>query len=319
MGQLPWKISLLGFGGWQLGGRRWGPFDLREGKRALHTALDLGVNFFDTAPTHGLGQSERLIGEAIASRPDLEVFVATKVPPLNGEWPARNGTPLSDAFTPAHVRSSVEESLRNLGRSHIDLLQLHVWLDEWRRDDELWETLGRLRDEGKIRQWGVSLNAGEPETGIGVARSRQVAAVQTVYNLFDQRARNSLLPTCREHRIGVIGRVPLDEGGLSGTLRSDTQFPEGDIRRSYFAGELLGETVRRVEWIRRELTGGEVPDVATCAVRFAISPPAISTVIVGMTRVAHVEANVRAVEAGPLPDALLAKTPGFEWVPRANQ
>jgi len=254
--------------------------------------MELGINFVDTAYVYGDGLSERLIGQALRATPrHHDVYIATKIPPKNMDWPAVPTTPLREAFPADWIRACTERSLRNLGVECIDLQQFHVWTDAWAHEAEWIAAVQRLKREGKIRAFGVSINDHEPESAVALVRSGQIEAVQVIYNVFDQQPAEALLPLCQAHDVGVIARVPFDEGGLTGTLTPETTFPRDDWRRDYFTRERLRFTVERVERLRPLLLRGEVTTVAHGALRFCLSHPTISTVIPGMRTVAHVEDN----------------------------
>jgi aryl-alcohol dehydrogenase-like predicted oxidoreductase len=307
------RVSEIGVGAWAMGGGMWGGPRDADTRAALARAVEHGVNFIDTALAYGQGHSEALVGELVRQHP--EVLVATKVPPRSGQWPARPSARLEEFFPAEWIVSSCEESLRNLGLPHIDLLQLHVWADAWTDADEWYAAMVRLREAGKIRLIGVSINSHDPASAVRLARSGRVDALQVFYNLFDQSPEDELFSACQAHGVGVLARVPLDEGGLTGKLREDTVFPDGDFRSSYFGGGLLKETVRRVEALRPILE----PAAGTLvqgALRFCLSHPAVSTVIPGMRHVQQADDNCAASDAGPLPAEVLSRLREHRWVRR---
>ncbi len=291
LGRTGLTVSEVGFGSWALGGTMWGAQEDRASLDALARALDLGVNLIDTALVYGDGRSERLVGKAVAGRD--QVVVCTKVPPKNFQWPARHDAALDEVFPAAHIKSSCERSLRNLGREAIDVLQLHVWAPAWAAEDEWWDALSQLRRDGKIRHIGISINDHEPETALEVIRRGRVEVVQVIHNVFDQTPEDELYPLCLEKGIGVLARVPFDEGSLTGKLRRDTKFAEGDFRARYFGGTRLDETVDHVEKLRFLERPGRT--LAQAALGFVTSHPAVSSVIPGMRNVTQVEMNCAAV------------------------
>ena len=297
LGRTGLPVSLLGYGAWGIGGSMWHGSEEDESVRALHRAIDLGVNFIDTA--RGYGESERIVGGVVRERSE-QLYVATKVPPRNGTWPAPPGIHPDEAFPGDHIRASVEESLRASGLEVFDVLQLHVWDDGWVGRGEWQETVQALKDEGTIRFFGVSINDYQPENAIALVESGLADTVQVIYNVFHQQPEERLLPACAEHGVGVIVRVALDEGGLTGRITADTRFEEGDFRAAYFAGERAAEVERRVDELAADLGIGR-DDVADAALRFVFGHPAVSTVIAGMRSVRNVERNVASVERGPLP------------------
>jgi aryl-alcohol dehydrogenase-like predicted oxidoreductase len=218
-GRVGWQVSEVGYGMWGLAG--WTGSDDTETMRSLERAVDLGCNFFDTAWAYGDGHSEQLLGRLVRSHPDRRLYVATKIPPMNQKWPARPEHGVGQVFPPDHIRRYTESSLKNLGLEIIDLIQFHVWQDGW-ADDPGWQReIEDLKRRGLVRTVGLSLNRWEPENGIRTLRTGLIDAVQVIYNIFDQAPEDKLFPACRELGVGVIARVPFDEGTLTGTLTAD--------------------------------------------------------------------------------------------------
>jgi aryl-alcohol dehydrogenase-like predicted oxidoreductase len=270
------------------------------------------VNFIDTALAYGRGRSERLVGQVMRERPET-TYVATKVPPKNLIWPAPAGITVEEAFPGDHIRSCAERSLSNLGLERIDLLQLHVWSDEWTDQGDWRATAEALRAEGKIGFFGVSVNDHEPHNAVQVVESGAVDSVQVIYNVFDQSPEDELFPACREHGVGVIARVPLDEGGLTGRIGPDTEFAEDDFRGSYFGGDRKRELAERVDAIASDL--GIAPDeLAEVALRFVLSEPTVSTVIPGMRTIRNVERNVAVSDGRGVPEGWREKLRTHRWV-----
>jgi aryl-alcohol dehydrogenase-like predicted oxidoreductase len=305
------EVSLLGFGAWGIGKSMWIGADDDESLRALRGAIELGVNFLDTALGYGSGHSEQLVGAAAREAAET-VYVASKVPPKNGQWPARAGVPAGDAFPAAWVVERTEESLRNLGLETIDVQQFHVWSDEWVGQGDWADAIAQLKRDGKIRFFGVSINDCQPENAIRLVESGLVDSVQVIYNVFEQAPEDELFTAVAEAGVGVIVRVPFDEGALTGRIRPETTFPDGDFRHRYFGGDRKTEVWERVQAIAREL---DVPveELPELALRFCISAPAVSTVIAGMRSLEHVEANARAVSAGPLSEQQLTALRPHRW------
>jgi len=304
-----WQIAEIGYGMWGMGG--WTGSNDEESLQALHRAVELGCNFFDTAWAYGDGRSERLLGETVRAHADRRVYVATKVPPKNMRWPARPADPLDETFPPSHVREYTEKSLRNLGVEMIDLLQLHVWSDAW-ADDERWRrTAEDLAREGKIRAFGISLNRWEPKNGTKAVRTGAIDSVQVVYNIFDQAPEDELFPVCGEQRVAVIARVPFDEGSLTGTLTRQSTWPKGDWRNLYFNRENLEATLQRVERLQRMVPSSI--DLPQLALKFILRHPAVSTTIPGMRRPRHVERNLAASGGQVLGDDLYSALREYRW------
>ena len=301
LGRTGLDVSEVGYGSWGLGGKQWLGGDDAEALRALDRALDLGVSFIDTALSYGDGHSEELVGSVLRNRP-AEAYVATKVPPKNGQWPGRADVSVEDVFPADHVVRCTEQSLRNLGLERVDVQQLHVWHDNW--IDGTWrEAAEQLKRDGKVRFFSVSITA--PADALEVVRSGLVDSVQVVYNVFTAAAADELFAACVEHDVGVIARVPLDEGSLTGTITPETTFPDGDWRNIYFTPEVKADRWERVQGIVAEL-GIELAELPELALRFCLSSSEVSTVIPGMRKVRHVEANVAAAAKGLLDADVLA-------------
>ncbi len=303
-------VSEVGFGLWGMGG--WTGSDDDESIAALERAVALGCTFFDTALAYGQGKSEQLLGRVLKHHRDKTLVVATKIPPGNGKWPALPEYALDDVFSPDHVRRSTETSLRNLGLSSVDLQQFHVWSDTWADDDRWQRTVDNLKREGLIRAFGISVNRWQPTNVIRALRTGLVDSVQVVYNLFDQNPEDELFPVCRDLGVSVIARVPFDEGSLTGTLTPGSTWPEGDWRNLYFTRDQLAETLRRVDALKRDLpTGMSLPEAA---LRFILASPDVTTVIPGMRRVRHVDANLGISDGKPLMPDVLTRLRRHRWV-----
>jgi aryl-alcohol dehydrogenase-like predicted oxidoreductase len=312
LGRTGLQVSEIGYGAWGIGGAQWGGADDHESIQALHRAIDLGLNFVDTALAYGGGHSERLVGQAVRERPET-VYVATKVPPKNRIWPAEEGSALEEVFPPGYIRECAEQSLRNLGMDTVDLLQLHVWNDEWADSTTLTQEVDELRSSGRIRFFGISINDHQPANGLRLIERGVVDTVQVIYNVFDQSPEDELFPACREHDVGVIARVPLDEGGLTGRIQADTEFEGDDFRAHYFRGERKREVHERAAAIASGL-GVVKSRLAEFALRFILSEPTVSTVIPGMRSLRNVERNVAASDAGPLSGEQREGLRAHRWV-----
>ncbi len=308
-GRLGWPVSEVGYGLWGMGG--WTGSNDTESVAALHRAIEMGCTFFDTALAYGEGKSERLLSQVLPAHRDRRVFVATKVPPKNGKWPAKPEYDLADVFPPDHVMEATETSLRNLGVERIDLQQFHVWTDEWAERDEWMRAIEDVKRSGKVHGFGISVNRWAPANVIEALRTGLVDSVQVAHNIFDQYPEEHLFPLCREMGVAIIARVPLDEGSLTGTLTKETRWPEGDFRNQYFPPARLAEAVDRVERLKDELPDGmSLPEMA---LRFILAHPAVSTVIPGMRRIGHVEANMAAGDGPGLPPDLVARLRTHAW------
>ena len=291
----------------------WTGSDDEESARSLDRAVALGCNFFDTAFAYGMGRSERLLGDAIRRHPGRKVYVATKVPPKNWKWPGRADVAPADAYPHDHIIEFTEKSLGNLGAGvdAIDLLQLHVWSDAW-AGDEGWQRAAQdLKRQNLIGGFGISVNRWQPANVLGALETGLVDSVQVVYNIFDQHAEDELFPACRKLDIGVIARVPFDEGSLTGTLTQGGRWPDGDWRNVYFTPGHLAETLARVERLRQVVPPGmELPELA---LRFILEDPAISTVIPGMRKTGHVVRNLSVADGSRLDRTVLNTLRQHRW------
>lgn len=311
LGKTGIHVSEVGFGAWGVGGAMWMGAQDSESMTALHAAVDGGVNFIDTALVYGLGHSEKLVGELVRARSE-QLYIASKIPPLNGEWPAGAGVTLQQAFPPSHIRKGTEQSLSNLKVDCLDLQQLHVWRDEWLEDESWLDEFQRLKQEGKIRACGISINDHESDSAIRAVKTGVVDTVQVIYNIFDQSPKRALLPICLEHEVGVLVRCPFDEGGLTGTVTPESKFPEGDWRNRYFKDDRKAQVVRHVALLET-LLGEEAGTLAELALRFCLTHPAVSTVIPGMRTAKHVQANTRVSDGRRLSDRLLTELTHHAW------
>ena len=295
LGKTGLAVSEIGYGAWGIGGSMWIGAREDESVTALHRAIELGVNFIDTA--RGYGESERIVGKVVREHSGGPVYVATKVPPKNGVWPAPAGLDPAQTFPGDHIRASLETSLRASGLDSFDLLQFHVWSDEWLGRGDWLETIEDLKKEGKIRFFGVSINDYQPGSVLKLVASGHLDTVQTIYNVFHQAPEEELLPACIQNGVGVIVRVPLDEGALTGRITPATTFPDGDFRNRYFAGERKAEVQQHIDALTADL-GITTEQVAGFALRYVLGDPAISTVAAGMRTVRNVERNA-ALDSGP--------------------
>src|SRR5580693_1996820 len=309
LGRTGFEVSDMAHGLWGMSG--WSGSDDQQSLAAMQLAVDLGCNFFDTAWAYGEGKSDGLLGEIMSRNAGKRLYAATKIPPANDRWPALPEYKYNDVFSPQHVFKYADLLRKQLRVDTIDVLQFHVWDDSWTDEPEFRSTVEKLKRDGWIRYFGLSLNRWEPENGIRALRTGLVDAVQVIYNIFDQSPEDELFPVCRELNIGVIARVPLDEGSSAGELTAETRFPKNDWRSLYFGPENLPNTVARVEKLKKVLPRGmTLPEMA---LRFILSNPVVSTTIVGMRRPNHVHQNLAVSDAGPLDAALLRKLREHRW------
>lgn len=310
LGRTNWQVSEVGYGMWGMAG--WTGSDLDEVNRSLRRAVSLGCNFFDTAWGYGAGKSESILGELIREFPDHKLYTATKIPPKNWKWPSRREFSIDDCFPPEHIEEYVTASLRNAGLPSFDLMQFHTWEDSWLTDDRWFRKMCDLKSQGLFSAIGISQNRWEPWNGIQAVKSGLIDCVQVIYNIFDQNPRDELFPACQEHDVGVIARVPFDEGTLTGALTKSSTWPESDWRSTYFVPENLNASVDRAEALRPLIPAGMT--MAEMALRFTLSEPSVGTVIPGMRTVPHVDSNMSASEAGPLSAGLMRELAQHRWV-----
>jgi len=309
LGRTGFDVSETAQGLWGMGG--WSGSADQESLPALQLAVDLGCNFFDTAWAYGDGKSDGLLGETMARNRAKRLYAASKIPPANDRWPALPKYKYREVFSAAHVFKYADLIRKKLRVETIDVLQFHVWDDSWTGEPEFRSTVEKLKRDGWIRYFGLSLNRWQPENGIKALRTGLVDVVQVIYNIFDQSPEDELFPVCQELNVGVIARVPLDEGSLGGKMTLETRFPKDDWRSLYFGPENLTNTITRVEKLKKIVPAGmTLPEMA---VRFILSHPAVSTTIPGMRKLEHVRQNIAASDAGPLDKALLAELKKHRW------
>ena len=305
------KVSEIGYGAWGIGKTFWIGAEDDESLRSLRAARDADVNFYDTALAYGDGHSERLIAQCFGQ--SSEVIIASKVPPKDRVWPVKPCAPLRNAFPREYVLGCLDQTLRNLGRESVDIYQFHTWNDEWASEEEWQETVREMKTSGKAKLVGISIQNHQPTNVLKALDTGLVDCVQVIYNIFDQSPEDELLGYCEKNGMGVIARVPFDEGSLTGKITPDTTFPEGDFRNVYFSGSRKQEAWERALAIALDL-GVSIDELPGIALRFCLSHPAVSTVIPGMRNVKHVAANTAASDAGPLPPEVLDKLRSHRWV-----
>ncbi|MBT1698913.1 aldo/keto reductase [Fulvivirgaceae bacterium PWU4] len=308
-GRTNWNVSEMGYGMWGLAG--WTGSDAGEVMQALERSVALGCNFFDTAWGYGAGKSEQILGELVKRHSGKRLYCATKIPPKNFKWPSRPTYTLEECFPASHIVEYTEKSLKNLNTDCIDLQQFHVWEDGWANHDEWKKAIEKLKKEGKIRFIGISVNRWEPDNVLNTLQTGLIDAVQVIYNIFDQAPEDNLFPLCRKLDIGVIARVPFDEGTLTGTLTKDTVFPKDDWRSTYFVPENLNASVDHANALRPLIPQGmTMPEMA---LRFILGNKDVHTIIPGMRKVRNVEANIAASDGKTLERSLMEKLKGHRW------
>jgi len=308
-GRTGWMVSEIGYGMWGMAG--WTGSDDEQSLQSLQKSIDLGCNFFDTAWGYGEGHSEKILNQIVRQNPDKQLYTATKIPPKNFIWPSQREFTLEDCFPPEHIEEYVHRSLTNIGVDTIDLIQFHTWEDRWLDDDRWVKKMDDLRRAGKIQAVGISINRWEPWNGVETVRSGLIDAVQVIYNIFDQNPEDELFPACQEMDVGIIARVPFDEGSLTGNLTTESKWSEGDWRNTYFVPENLESSVEHADRLKPI-----VPPAMTLpemALRFILNNPVVSTIIPGMRKLNHVESNIKASDTGPLPEALHTILKDHRW------
>jgi aryl-alcohol dehydrogenase-like predicted oxidoreductase len=309
LGRTGFQVSDMAYGLWGMSG--WSGSSDQESLASLQLSADLGCNFFDTAWAYGQGKSDGLLGETMERNAGKRLYAASKIPPANDKWPALPKYKYKDVFSAEHVFKYADLIRKKLRTDSIDVLQFHVWDDSWTDEREFRSTVEKLKDQGWIRSFGLSLNRWEPENGIKALHTGLVDVVQVIYNIFDQAPEDELFPVCQELNVGVIARVPLDEGSLGGKMTLETRFPKNDWRAGYFGPENLAKTIKRVDELKKIVPAGmTLPEMA---MRFILSHPAVSTTIAGMRKAEHVRENIAASDAGPLDKALLAELKKHRW------
>lgn len=305
------EISLLGFGCWGIGKSEWVGAKDEESKIILRKAIDEGINFFDTALAYGNGHSEMLVGEA-ERESGKKIFIASKIPSKKREWPAGEHSTLEDSFPEDYIIKETEKSLRNLKRDYVDLMQFHVWNDTWHDKDEWKRAAEKLKSEGKVRFWGISINDHQPENVLKTAATGIIDSVQVIFNIFEQKPIEKLFPFCDKNKINVIARVPYDEGALTGNIDPSTIFPLGDWRSNYFRDIRKMDVKRRVDKIWEDVKS-ECSSPADAALRFTISFNSVTSVIPGMRKEKNLAANINSINKGQLSHTTLERLKIHRW------
>lgn len=308
-GRTNWEVSEIGYGMWGLAG--WTGSDQKEIEQSLDRAVALGCNFFDTAWAYAAGKSEQILGQLIKRNANKKLYCATKIPAKNFKWPAKPDYKLQDCYPAAHIIEYTEKSLKNLQLECIDLQQFHVWDDSWSNQDDWKNGIEKLKKDGKVKHFGISVNRWEPDNVLKALETGLIDAVQVIYNIFDQAPEDNLFPLCRKLDIGVIARVPFDEGTLTGTMTKDTTFPKDDWRSTYFVPENLLSSVEHADALKPLIpTGMSMPEMA---LRFILANDDVHTIIPGMRKMKNVEANMAASDGQKLARDLVSKLREHRW------
>jgi len=308
-GRTGWDVSEIGYGMWGMGS--WKGSDDDESSASLDLAAELGCNFFDTAWGYGEGRSEVLLGQLLKRHPDRQIHCATKIPPKNRKWPSKPEYRFKDVFPYDYIVEYTEKSLQNLQTDSVDLLQFHVWEDQWAENDEWKEAVLKLKQQGKVKAWGISVNRWEPENVLNTLDTGLIDAVQVIYNIFDQAPEDKLFPKCRELDIATIARVPFDEGTLTGNLTLGSSWPEGDWRNTYFVPENLQSSVQHGDALKPLVPEGMT--MAEMALKFILANDDVSTIIPGMRKATHVRSNIATSDSPPLEKQLIEELKNHRW------
>jgi aryl-alcohol dehydrogenase-like predicted oxidoreductase len=324
LGKTGLKVSEVGMGTWQLAGKPWGwdAPDEDESMRALYRFVELGGNFLDTAWVYGRADepgeksgkhtSEELIGKFVKESGNRDkIIIASKIAPKNRKWPAWKGVAVAEVYPEQYIEEMVDSSLKSLGLETIDLMQFHVWDDDFANDEGWKKAISKITQAGKVKYWGISINDYQPSNCIKTLDTGLISTIQLIFNIFHQLPIDRLFPYAKEHNIGLIARVPLDEGGLTGRLTPESKF-EDDMRPTYFNEERLKEFIPRLEKIK-DIMSEETKNLPELALRFILSFNEISTVIPGTRKVKYVEENVSVSDGRKLGAKLLSELKNHVW------
>lgn len=289
-------VSRIGFGAFGLGGV-FGPFDINEGIDAMHMCWERGVNFLDTARLYG--DSEAIVAQALKSWKGPRPFIATKAQTIGPVVQWAIPQPVEVCFPPGHITREAETSLRTLGVESIDLFQMHLYWPNWGCEGYWLDELEALLSAGKIRSIGVSLPDQRHDVGLPLVLSGRIHSVQTVFNLFDPTPLDSLIPLCAANKVAVLARCVLDEGGLTGFLKMDTTFGQGDYRAKYFDCGPRETYIAKVEALRK-FVPEHAGSLAALALKFVLKDPGVTSALVSMHIKQYALENIRALDEAPL-------------------
>jgi aryl-alcohol dehydrogenase-like predicted oxidoreductase len=288
LGKTGLKVSEVGFGAWAIGGNSYGnsygPTDDKVSLAAVEKAFELGCNFYDTADVYGHGHSEELLGQALKEHRD-DVILATKV---GGDF---YHDPPRMNFNPEYLEFASAKSCERLQTDHIDLYQLHNPPAQLLKSGKIFDGLEKLKDSGRIRHYGISIH--DPQEGLLSMRYGQPAAIQVVFNLLRQEAKNQLFQVARDQNVAIIAREPLSNGFLAGKFTIDSTFPSGDIRRNFPPNYLSG-LIRASQQLR--LLESKTRTLAQASIRFVLDHKDVSTVIPGAKTPQQTEEDIRSSE-----------------------
>ncbi len=314
MGKTGYNVSEIGYGAWGIGGDWWKGGSDDEALKGLHKAIDLGVNFIDTALGYGNGHSEQLIGKVLKERSE-RIYVATKIPRKDVMRPVEPGTPISGAYPKDWIIECTEKSLKNLGLEKIDIQMFHFWTNEWINDDGWKEAAALLKEQGKIGAFGASINFpyNNIDNGIPAMESGHFDVCEVVYNIYQQEPEEDIFKTALKNNVGIIARCPLDEGSLSGKITPDSVFPDGSFQDYYFRDDRKQEVYDKANELQWLINEGYASSLPEAALRFPLNQEAVSTIIVGMRNEKHVDSNCQASDKGTLPQEVIQRLKAHKW------
>lgn len=305
LGRTGWSVSAISFGGWAIGGT-WGKVRDAESMAALHTAVDMGVNFFDTADVYGNGRSERLLGELLKERSET-IYVATKA--------GRRSSPhTADSYNRENLTAYVERSLKNLDVEALDLLQLHCPPTEVYYRPEVFGILDDLVQDGKLKYYGVSVE--KVEEALKAIEYPNVQSVQIIFNMFRHRPSELFFDQAEERRVGILARVPLASGMLTGKMTPETTFPESDHRNFNRDGAAFdrGETFSGVDFETGLQAVADLEEIHPAsmsmvqfALRWVLMFDAVTCAIPGAKRPSQAEENLKSADLPQLSDEVMTQ------------
>jgi aryl-alcohol dehydrogenase-like predicted oxidoreductase len=311
LGKTGIRVSEIGFGAWAIGSH-WGAQKISDSIESLEKAIDLGVNFIDTALGYGNGKSEQIIAEVLKERRE-EVTIATKIPPADGSWPPSPYCNVEDRYSEDYIRKTVDTCRKNLETDCIDVLQLHTWTRAWNRNPKPIETLHKMKAEGIIKHIGISSPEHDQNSLIYLMKEGYLDTVQVIYNIFEQEPAAELLPVALDSNVGVIVRVAFDEGILTGKYKADKLFGKDDFRSRYFEGDRVRRAVKRVDKIKETIkdSGYNMPQAA---LKFVLNHPAVSTIITGIRNEDQAAQNIEVSDLPNMPAELIEKLQKHTWL-----
>ncbi|MFD2101270.1 MULTISPECIES: aldo/keto reductase [Flavobacteriaceae] len=295
------EVSKLCFGAWGLSGI-FGQSSEKELIRAVINCLEKGVNFIDTARDYG--ESERIVGKALREFKGEEPFLATKIQ-SKGPGMVRWGMPrdVEEVYPKGWITKSLDKSLRELGVERVNLVQLHLYWSNWGLEGYWMDELQGLKEKGKIDFLGISLPDHRHENALVIANSGLIDSIQTIVNVFDPLAFDSLIPLCQKKNIAVLARCVLDQGGLSGFLTQSTKFEEGDLRKTLFSERIREEYIARVDALKQYIPL-HASSLTSLAIKFVLAHPGVTSALISMHIEKFANENIAVLDEPPLPDSV---------------